>query len=155
VVEKTLVKKGIQILVVDDEPTVSRAIKLLLEHDGHEVQLVDSGEAALTQLAQRKFDLIITDFSMPGMQGDQLVTRIRQLLPNQPIIMATAFAEEYKVFARPDGGVDALLFKPFSFRELRETMDRVLSPRPPLQPGHAASGYRRPTPEGFLPPSAL
>jgi len=113
-------------LAVDDEPSVRRSIKMLLEHDGHQVTAADSGEAALAELAQRKFDLVITDFSMPGMQGDQLVARIRQLMPNQPIIMATGFVEDYKVFGQASGRVDALLLKPFSFKELREAIEKAL-----------------------------
>ncbi len=124
-------KQGIQILVVDDEAMVRQAMKLLLEHDGHNVCLVDNGEAALAQLAQRRFDLVITDFSMPGMHGDQLVARIRQLTPDQPIIMATAFVEQYKIFGQASGRVDALLLKPFSLKELREAIGQVLAPEQP------------------------
>ena len=121
-------------LVVDDEAMVRRSMKLLLEHEGHEVCLADSGEAALEQLAQCKFDLIITDFSMPGMHGDQLVARIRQLIPNQPIIMCTAFVEEHKVFGDTSGRVDALLHKPFSIKELREAVKQVLTHEQPVLP---------------------
>ena len=106
---------------------------MLLEHDGHEVCLVDSGEAALEILAQRKFELVITDFSMPGMHGDQLVVRIRQLIPNQPIIMASAFVEEYKIFGEASGQVDALLLKPFGMKELRAAIEQVLIQAPPEQ----------------------
>jgi CheY-like chemotaxis protein len=123
---KPLGKQGLQILLVDDEPTVRRAIKLLLEHDGHEVQVADCGEAALALTEQRKFDLVITDFSMPGMKGDELIARIRQLQPDQPVIMATAFAEQYKVFGQPSGNVDTVLLKPFSLGDLREAIDQVV-----------------------------
>jgi len=123
--------------VVDDEPLVRQSLKMLLEHDGHEVCAVDSGEAALeqfAQLAQRKFDLVITDFSMPGMHGDELITRIREINPAQPIVMVTAFVEEYKVFGKASGNVDALLLKHFSFTELRETIEQVLTLEQPEQP---------------------
>ena len=119
-------KLRLQILVVDDEPSVRLAIKLLLKHDGHEVQAVDSGEQALAMLDQRKFDLVLTDFCMPGIRGDEMVARIRQRVPAQPIIMATAFAEEYKRAFPPSGDVDALLSKPFSLAELREAIDHAL-----------------------------
>jgi len=135
------VKQGVQILVVDDEPLVRQSMQLLLEHDGHEVFAVDSGEAALEQLAQRQFDLVITDFSMPGMHGDQLVARIREGRPDQLIIMATAFAPEYQVFGQATGYVDALLHKPFSFRELREAIEQVLPRERPDQ-----TSARRPAP---------
>ena len=124
------VKQGVKILVVDDEPMLRQAVKLLLEHDGEQVETAKSGEAALAALAQQTFDLIITDFSMPGMQGDELVARIRQQLPAQRIIMATAFVEEYRVFAQPTGNVDAVLLKPFSYKELHAAVAQVLTEEP-------------------------
>jgi CheY-like chemotaxis protein len=145
------VKRGVKILVVDDEAIVRRAIKMLLEHDGHKVWPVDSGEAALAELAQRSFDLVITDFSMPGMKGDQLVARIRQLMPTQPIILATAFVEDYKIFGQAIGPVDALLFKPFSLEELREAIERVLAPEQPAQTNSLVS-ISKPSPtQEFIP----
>ena len=115
-----------QILVVDDEPTVSSAIKMLLEHDGHTVQTADSGEAALAILEQGKFDLIITDYKMQGMNGVELAVLIKQLLPHLPIIMATAFADEFNTYGKPSGGVDLVISKPFSLQILREAILRVL-----------------------------
>jgi CheY-like chemotaxis protein len=119
--------KGLEILVVDDEALVGESIKLLLNHEGHKVCHVQSGEAALAELAQRKFDLVITDFLMPGMQGDELVASIRQLAPAQPIIMVTAFLQEFKVFGQLAGQPDAVLLKPFSLTELCDAIDRVLT----------------------------
>lgn len=114
----------LHILVVDDEPSVRRGIKLLLKHDGHEVSEAESGEAALAQFAGGKFDLVITDFLMPGMRGEELVTRIRQLAPKQPIIMASGFVEESQ--AGPAGQADAFLQKPFSLESLRKAVDQVV-----------------------------
>jgi CheY-like chemotaxis protein len=119
------VKKGLNILVVDDEPAVRQSIKFILEHRGHEVGAVDGGEAALELLAQRKFDVVITDYSMPGMRGDQLVAKIRQQLPTQPIIMATAFAENFESHPHPANRVDAFLSKPFSLTDLHQTIERI------------------------------
>ena len=145
-------QQGVNILVVDDDADVRQCIKLLLEHDGHEVTSADSGEAALAQLAQRKFDLVITDFSMPGMHGDQLVARIRQLMPNQPIIMATGFVEEYKVFGQASGGVDALLLKPFSLKELREAIEQVLHDGRTDDKSVIPLEIDPPPPQDFIPP---
>jgi CheY-like chemotaxis protein len=150
--KKRFVKQGVQILVVDDEVTVRRALKMLLEHDGHEVWLVDSGETALERLAQRRFDLIITDFSMPGMHGDELVARIRELLPSQPIIMATAFVEEFKVFGQPAGNVDALLLKPFGLNELRDAIERVLTQEQPHQTSGLPPIIKSSSTPDFIPP---
>ena len=116
-----------QILVVDDEPSVRGAIKMLLKHDGHEIRLADSGEAALAMFERDKFDLVITDYSMQGMKGAQLAVLIKQLRPDQPIIMVTAFADEFKINGKPPEGVDFIISKPFSQKELREAITQVLS----------------------------
>lgn len=120
-------KPGVEILVVDDDQSVREALKHLLEYSGHTVRAVEGGKAALALLALHKFDVVITDFSMPGMRGDQLVAHIRQLLPAQRIVMITAFIEDPTVLGQPSTSVDALLFKPFSFTELNQTIERVLA----------------------------
>jgi CheY-like chemotaxis protein len=114
------------ILVVDDEPTVCRAIKMLLEHDGHNVETADGGETALVMLEQGKFDLIMTDYSMQGMNGAELAALIKQRLPDQPIIMATAFAADFNAYGKPSGGVNLVISKPFSQKELRDAIASVL-----------------------------
>ena len=124
---KTCQKPGHRILVVDDEPDVRQAIKMMLEHDGHEVQTVDSGEAALALLEHKTFDLITTDYSMAGMKGDQLAAIIKQRWPGQPVIMATAFATDFHPSGKPSGGVDCVLNKPFSLVELRKAIALVMS----------------------------
>ena len=126
---------GPLILCVDDNAMILQLMQSALEGKGYRVLTADCGEAALEQFARRNFDLVITDFSMPGMPGDQLVAQIRQLAPAQPIIMATAFAEDYKLFGRPGGNVDALILKPFTFKELLDAVAEVLSRRQVGQSG--------------------
>jgi CheY-like chemotaxis protein len=115
-----------QILVVDDEPAVRDAIKMMLKFDGHEVQTANGSKEALSLLEKGKFDLIITDYSMSGMKGDELAAVIKQRLPHQPIIMITAYAEMLKSSSNPLPGVDFIISKPFSLAELREAIAGVL-----------------------------
>ena len=137
-------KWAAKILVVDDEPFVRQAITKLLQHCGHQVEAVENGEAALVCLAHRRFDIVVTDLSMPDMQGDELVARIRRVLPDQLIILSTAFAEEYKAFDQSTQRVDALLLKPFSIDDLNVTIERLFAMAPP---GHPAM-----TPPAIKPP---
>jgi len=115
-----------RILVVDDEPAVGDAIKMMLKFDGHAVQTASGSKEALSLLEQDKFDLIITDYSMPGMKGDELAAVIKQRLPHQPIIMISAYAEMLKSSGNPLTGVDFMLSKPFFMADLREAVTRVL-----------------------------
>ena len=115
-----------RILVVDDEPAVCDAIKMMLKFDGHAVQTANGSKEALSLLEQGKFDLIITDYSMPGMKGDELAAVIKQRLPHQPIIMISAYAEMLKSSGNPLTGVDFIISKPFLLADLREAIARVL-----------------------------
>jgi len=115
-----------QILVVDDEPAVCGAIKMMLQYDGHKVQTANGGQEALSLLEKGKFDLITTDYSMIGMKGDELAAIIKKRLPHQPIIMITAYADMLKSSENPLPGVDRIISKPFSLAELREAIAKVL-----------------------------
>ena len=106
---------------------------------------VDSGQAALAMLEHNTFDLIITDYSMAGMRGNQLAATIKKCRPDQPIIMVTAFAADFQTSGKPTGGVDCVLSKPFTLTELREAIAGVMSskaapptaPRPIRHPGNS------------------
>jgi CheY-like chemotaxis protein len=115
-----------QILVVDDEPAVCDAIKMMLKFDGHEVQTANGSKEALSLLEQGKFDLITVDYALQGMQGDELAAVIKQRLPHQPIIMISAYAEMLKSSGNPLTGVDFIISKPFLLADLRAAVARVL-----------------------------
>jgi CheY-like chemotaxis protein len=124
---KNVGKSGRRILVVDDEPSVCRAIKMLLEIDGHEVCVADGARAALDLFEAGTFDLVITDYSMPDMKGDEFSILIKERRPAQRILMITAFGGELKASGKLNGVVDALIDKPFSFTDLRAATARVLA----------------------------
>jgi two-component system cell cycle sensor histidine kinase/response regulator CckA len=144
-------KPGKQVLVVDDEPTVCKAFKMLLNFEGHDVEYVHNGAAALALLNERAFDLVITDFSMPGMKGDELAARIKKLRPTQSIILASAFAGDYEFLGHSIGQVDALLIKPFSREALREAIVKALSSHNPDQPGGVSLVAHSPAEQAFVP----
>lgn len=112
----------LRILVVDDEPTVGTAVQMLLKVDGHEVETSHSGKEALAMFARDRFDLIFTDFTMPGMNGDQLAAAIKADAPGQPVIMITAHAG----MLPPSPSVDYVVGKPFRLQHLRDAITRVL-----------------------------
>ena len=113
-----------RILLVDDQQSVREAISLLLGLDEHTVIEASNGAEALDLFLHDQFDLVITDFEMPKMKGNELAARIKQLSPAQPILMITAYAEK---LGDTDNPVDAILNKPFALEELRRVMARFLS----------------------------
>ncbi len=108
-------------LVVDDEPTVRDTVRMLLEFDGHHVSTASSGEEALAIFEQGKFDLVFTDFAMPGMNGHELATVLKARAPRLPIIMISAHADAF-LTNEPPPNVDLLLSKPFRFEDLRNAV---------------------------------
>src|SRR3954469_20881640 len=107
-----------RILVVDDEPFVCDAVKMMLEFDGHIVETAGNGREALEVFGKTKFDLVITDWRMPGMMGDELATEIKSRAPEQPIVMITAHAELLQSMKVPMKSIDAVVPKPFLLDDL-------------------------------------
>lgn len=113
-----------RVLLVDDESGVRVAVKLLLEAlFDYQITEASNGREAVEVFHREKFDLVITDYAMPEMKGNQLAIEIRKVAPKQPILMITAFADQLRGAENP---VDDILNKPFSARELTSAIDRVL-----------------------------
>ena len=118
-----------RILVVDDEPSVCQSLRVLLTRDGYAVQTAWSGAEALTILTQEPQDLVITDFTMSGMKGDELARLIRARWPGTGIVLLTGSADLLRAAGTPLPGVDALISKPFGIEEIRKTLTDVLAAR--------------------------
>ena len=118
---------GKRILVAEDEPGVREALVLLLSLDGHTVTQASDGKQALELFREARFDLVITDYLMPQLKGDELAASINRLVPSQPLIMISAHAQSLAESGRPLTGVGAVLGKPFMLADLRDTIAKVLS----------------------------
>jgi two-component system, cell cycle sensor histidine kinase and response regulator CckA len=105
-----------RILLADDRPEVRGVIRMMLDLDGHTVVEAADGREALSLFAPGRFDLVMTDYAMPEMTGDELAQKIKELAPSQPVLMVTGSGQLL-------GGVeivaDAILAKPFSLLGLR------------------------------------
>jgi CheY-like chemotaxis protein len=112
------------ILLVDDDPDVRDTVKLFLQLDEHTVTEAKNGREALEMFTPDCFDLVISDYTMPEMRGDELAAKVKHLAPSQPILMLTGSAE-----MREGSGpqVDAVLTKPFSIGDLRAAIARSCS----------------------------
>ena len=114
-----------KILVVDDEPFVCDAVKMMLTFDGHVVETASNGKEALEMFEVGKFDLVITDYAMPTMKGDELAAAIKARAPKQPVVMITAYAEMLQASGNKLAGVDFVISKPFLLENLREAVARA------------------------------
>ncbi len=113
------IAKGKHILLVDDDPAVRESIKLFLSIDRHTVTEACSGHEALHLFTGERFDLVIMDYLMPDMLGEELAQQIKNLAPKQPVVMVTAYLEKLVNQGKP---ADALLGKPLSIEALRRAM---------------------------------
>lgn len=109
-----------RILAVDDEPFVCESVKMMLMFDGHQVETAASGYEALEKFDAARFDLVVTDYAMPGMKGDQLAQTIKKQSPQMPVILLTAFPPETQPAC-----FNLVLTKPFSFDDLRNALVKV------------------------------
>jgi CheY-like chemotaxis protein len=112
------------ILVVDDESLVRRSVHILLQGEGHLVDVARSGAEALALFEPGKFDMIFIDYLMPEMRGDALAAAIKKRSPQQPVVMLTAFIEKFQSADCPPGDVDSYIGKPFALEALRAAIDR-------------------------------
>jgi len=116
---------GRRILVVDDEPQIRRALRLVLRANGYEVTEVAAGEAALDALAVTAFDLMILDLVLPDVDGVEVCRRVRDWSELPVVVLSAHGDEEIKVRAL-DEGADDYVTKPFSAPELLARMRSAL-----------------------------
>jgi DNA-binding response OmpR family regulator len=127
-----------RILVVDDDPTVAEVVVKYLERDGHVVEVVSDGVAALDRARHTLPQLVVLDLMLPGVDGLEVCRQLRDLAP-VPVIMLTARAAEEDRVIGLELGADDYLTKPFSPRELAARVRAVLRrAREPVPTGEAA-----------------
>src|SRR5262245_60607419 len=114
-----------RVLVVDDEPQITRVLKTVLSSQGYQVRTAAEGESALVNFREWTPELVITDLYMPHMSGVELCRRIRTM-SNVPIIVLSVKGEERSKVEALDSGADDYVTKPFGIDEL---MARVRTAR--------------------------
>jgi two-component system, OmpR family, KDP operon response regulator KdpE len=106
-----------RILIVDDEPQITRVLRTSLQSNGHEVTLARDGVEALELFLKTRPELVITDLAMPGMDGIELTREIRER-SETPIIVLSVRSQDAAKVAALDEGADDYMTKPFSIQEL-------------------------------------
>jgi DNA-binding NtrC family response regulator len=120
-----------RILIVDDEPTLVFFLRRgLSEADLNcEVDGVDSGEEALARLAYDKYQVLVTDLKMPGINGLTLAAAARSLHPSIGVILMTAFGSHDVEAEAEQLMIDGYLTKPFQIEKLRDLVESILQAR--------------------------
>lgn len=117
------------ILIVEDEETLRQSLKRIFSKEGFDVDAADSAEKGLTLLGVNIYDVIISDIILPGIDGIELLTKVRQELPDQIFIVMTAYASlETAVRALRAGAYDYIM-KPVMHEEIKQVVKNALAQR--------------------------
>lgn len=118
-----------RILVVDDEDNLRDVLVEVLKRDGHEVDSAADGTEGLRRAEERRYDLVVTDLRMPGLEGPELYRALRErypeALPRVIFMSANTGIEEYASFLAETG--EPALEKPFSLADMRQVVMQVLA----------------------------
>ncbi|MCC7170526.1 MAG: sigma-54-dependent Fis family transcriptional regulator [Planctomycetes bacterium] len=124
-----LVPDAPRLRVVDDEPTQREMLQLLLRRAGFQVTVARDGQEALNVLERQSFHLVLSDQRMPGIDGLELLVRVREARPDQPFVLMTAYGSVESAVAAMKRGAADYLTKPFNKDELLLVLERVLRQR--------------------------
>ena len=127
-----------KVLVIDDDPSLLRALRLGLQAGGHDVVTAANGEQGISQTALTSPDVVVLDLGLPDIDGQAVCRRIRQW-SEVPIIILSASGTEDRKVAALDGGADDYVTKPFGMAELEARIRTALRHRN-AEPGRPAAG---------------
>ena len=119
-------KRGTKILVVEDDPSISRLLELELAHRGAVVSTVADGSLAVEAVARSKPQVVVLDIMLPGMGGDQILSVLRRSGNRVPVLMLTARDATRDKIGALDTGADDYLTKPFDINELVSRIRAIL-----------------------------
>ena len=117
------------ILLVDDDVELLKALSKVLEKDGYAIVAMPDANSAMRHVNQTKqrFDLVITDVSMPGMKGTSLLAAFKTAFPKTPVIVITAFADWGQYMDALREGAFEYLYKPIDKTDLLAAVRRALT----------------------------
>lgn len=119
---------NMKILIVDDFSTMRRIIKNLLRDLGFtNTAEADDGQTALPMLKKGNFDFLVTDWNMPGMEGIELLRRVRadENLKSMPVLLVTAEAKKEQIIEAAQAGVNGYIVKPFTSATLKAKLEKI------------------------------
>jgi len=113
------------ILILDDEPIVSKRLKPSLEKKGYEVETFTSSADALKRVREHRFNIVVTDLKMEGVDGMQFLTEVKERYPETEVIVITGFATMATAKESFNKGVFDFLAKPFKLGEIAEVIAKA------------------------------
>jgi len=117
-----------KILIIDDEKNLCMLLKLNLENIGeYVVTTAYSGEEGLMKAKETDFDLVITDYKMPGINGREVLNALKQMKPNSPVVLCSVYHDDSSTITALDiAKADGVITKPFDSKKLHNTIREIL-----------------------------
>jgi len=118
-------KEYVKILIVDDEPMMRNLLLKILESEGYKITLAASALEALDRLDEDKFDLMLSDVKMPGMNGFELLEEVKKKWNDMAVIVMTGYGDAFTIKEALLKGADEYLSKPFKSHEVSLIVERA------------------------------
>ena len=117
--------KSMKILLVDDDEWIRDSLRIFFEAEGCHITALETAEEAMEALRGQNFDIIITDYKLPGMDGVEFFRRIQNSHPGTIKILITAYKSEVVVNEARNAGVQHLIAKPFTSETIEASLTRL------------------------------
>jgi CheY-like chemotaxis protein len=119
-------QKNLKILVVDDEEVVAEVLGKLMEVDGHDVTVTLEAKKALEIYQEKRFDIVFTDISMPGMNGIDLTQKVLEMDKDAKIVTVTGHVGTQEIEKILNTGAKSFLKKPFTKKDIDCKIEEIL-----------------------------
>ncbi len=120
-------EKNAEILILDDEPIVGDRLKPALEKCGYTVETLTDSQEAIDRLAQKRYDVLITDLKMSGPSGLDVLRFVKEQSPSTGVIVITGYATAEQATESMKGGAVDFIAKPFRISQLTELVGRTIA----------------------------
>jgi DNA-binding NtrC family response regulator len=119
--------KDKKILLIDDDESIRDSLSMFFQGEGIRIDTLETAEEGIKALEKQYYDIIITDYKLPGMDGLSFLKHIHELCPDSFKIFLTTYGSKEEFTAATQLGVDEYIVKPFTTKLIKDALSRILS----------------------------
>jgi len=119
--------KGKKVLLIDDDEWIRDSLGMFFKSEEMHIDAVETAEEGITALGRQRYDIIITDYRLPGMDGLKFLKRVQESNPDSFKILITAYGSREVISAAAALGVDEYIEKPFTTKTIEDALSRLIS----------------------------